>query len=205
MVDFSIIRHVPSRGALKTRGGSWAVSTLGAKFAALVALIVPGAMPLEAATALPDVADLAAKCENSSGSVGANMRISACSQLLAAANMTALQRAKVLTNRAWAYGQNQLWTLAQQDYDAAIGLVPDWAIAHNDKAFAYLREGRIDLALRSYDRALQIEPKTIYALYGRGVARLRLKQIDAGTADLTAARSMMQNVDQVFALYGMAP
>ncbi len=196
---------MPSRGDLKPHGGSWVVSALGAKLAALVALIVPGAVPLGAATVLPDVAELAAKCENSSGSIGANMRIAACSQLLAAANMTALQRAKVFTNRAWAYGQNQSWTLAQQDYDAAIGLAPDWAIAHNDKAFAYLREGRIDMALRSYDRALQIEPRTIYALYGRGVARLRLKQIAAGTADLTAARSMMQNVDQVFALYGMAP
>ena len=206
MVDFSIIRHVPSRGGLKTRGGSLAASTLGAKLAALVALIVPGAVPLAAATALPDVADLAAKCENSSGSVGADMRISACSQLLAAAaNMTTLQRAKVFTNRAWAYGQNRSWTLAQQDYDAAISLTPDWAIAHNDRAFAYLREGRIDLALRSYDRALQIDPKTVYALYGRGVARLRLKQSDSGTADLTAARRMMPNVDQVFALYGMAP
>ena len=177
---------------------------MGSKLAAVLALLVPGAVALSAA-ALPDAADLAAKCENQSGGIGTNMRISACSQLLVAADMTSLQRAKVLTNRAWAYGQDQSWALAQQDYDQAIGLAPDWAIAHNDKAFAYLREGRIDLALRSYDRALQIDPKTIYALYGRGLARLRSNQSSSGTADLAAARSMMQNVDQVFALYGMAP
>ena len=60
---------------------------------------------------------------------------------------------------------------ALQDYDEAIRLKPDYALAFNNRGDARRAKGDIDGALQDYEQAIRLKPDFAEALESRGTAQ----------------------------------
>ena len=63
---------------------------------------------------------------------------------------------------------------AIRDYDQAIALKPNYAIAHKNRGDAYAKKGEFDRAIRNYDLAIELKPGYASAIKNRALA-LKLK------------------------------
>ena len=108
-------------------------------------------------------------------------------QCLETANLTPEQRALVLTNRGNMYfglGEQETATL---DFDHAIELKPDLAVAYYNRGLAAFVIGRYDAAIADSTKAIRIDPGMATAYYNRGAANANLGNYPQAIADLTEA------------------
>ena len=145
----------------------------------------------------------AALCEDRDGHTPADVRLTACSALLNAGDLTKDQEAEVRTNRAWAFSLQGKMADARIDYLRSLELTPDSHVAHNEMGLFLLRTGQFDDAIAEYDIALRLRPGAAYSLYGRGLAYERKGDQARGEADLAKARLADSNVDAVFRSIGV--
>ncbi len=87
------------------------------------------------------------------------------------------------SNRGNAYYLNGDYDQAIQDYDQAIRLSPDFALAFYNRGNAYLRKGNDELAIKDYDTAITLKPEYAKAFGNRGVAYERLGKHDQAVWD----------------------
>ena len=80
-----------------------------------------------------------------------------------------------------------LYHEAISDYDKAIRLKPDYAIAYNNRAFAKLGLKEYFAAIADYDTAIRLKPDFAEAYHSRGAVKYDLKQYDAAIADYDKA------------------
>jgi tetratricopeptide (TPR) repeat protein len=73
--------------------------------------------------------------------------------------------------RALAYSLKGQYATAIQDYDVAIGMQPDYAIALNNRAWAYFRWGKAATGLPDVEKSLQLSPTSPHALDTRAHIR----------------------------------
>lgn len=97
-------------------------------------------------------------------------RISGCSELLEAP-LLPNERSMALAMRALAYSIKGLYDLAIPDYDAAIEIAPNFAIALNNRAWAYFKSGETAQASIDVERALALTPQSPHALDTRAHIR----------------------------------
>jgi tetratricopeptide (TPR) repeat protein len=76
---------------------------------------------------------------------------------------------------------------ALADYDRAITLDPNHAVAFFNRAGALAARGQIDRALADYDRAVELDPTDADAHVGRGRLHYQKKDYTAAVADYDAA------------------
>ena len=76
--------------------------------------------------------------------------------------------------RALAYSLKGRYDTAIRDYDAAIAMKPDFAVALNNRAWAYFRWGRAATGLPDVERSLRISPTSAHALDTRAHIRQAL-------------------------------
>ena len=50
-----------------------------------------------------------------------------------------------------------------RDYDHAIRLKPDYALAFNNRGFVYAKKGQLDRAIQDYDEAIRLKPNDAMA------------------------------------------
>ena len=73
--------------------------------------------------------------------------------------------------RALAYSLKGRYDTAMRDYDVAIAMKPDFAVALNNRAWAYFRWGRAATGLPDVERSLQLSPTSPHALDTRAHIR----------------------------------
>lgn len=116
--------------------------------------------------AVPGAADTQQDCF---GTQGMN-RIEACTQLLEQP-LPPAERSYAFAMRALAYSLQGRYKLAITDYDKAIEIAPDFAVALNNRAWAFYKSGNIDNADRDVARSLELSPNSPHALDTRAHVR----------------------------------
>lgn len=97
-------------------------------------------------------------------------RITGCSELLDTPLLPS-ERSLAFAMRALAYSLKGLYDLAIPDYDAAIEIAPNFAIALNNRAWAHFRSGQTSQASIDVERALALTPQSPHALDTRAHIR----------------------------------
>ena len=73
----------------------------------------------------------------------------------------------------------------------------------DSKALIQLRLKDYAGAIASYEQVLAQEPHSAWARYGLGLARIRSGLVDAGKADIAAAKAIDPRIDARFEQYGI--
>jgi tetratricopeptide (TPR) repeat protein len=96
------------------------------------------------------------------------------------------------------------------DCNAALRLRDDPAF-YDGRGFAHLKLGQLEKAIEDYSKALSHYPAgsklpdQAYSLYGRGVARRMKGDIDAGNADIAAAKRLKRGVEDEMSKLNVTP
>ena len=123
----------------------WAAAILGAMFAA---------GPVLASGAMDD---------HDCFSGDNDRRIVGCTELIDRSNLPEQLLGSAYAMRALGYSLKGLYDTAIRDYDAAIKLVPDFAVALNNRAWAYFKSGQPAAGLPDVERSLRLQPTSPHA------------------------------------------
>ncbi|UKO98747.1 tetratricopeptide repeat protein [Nostoc sp. UHCC 0870] len=96
-------------------------------------------------------------------------------------------RAAFFLNRGILYYELKKWDLAIADYDKAIAINPELALAYINRGILYQELKKWDLAIANYDKAIAINPELADAYYNRGILYKELKKWDLAIADYDKA------------------
>lgn len=113
-------------------------------------------------------------------------RIEACTRLLELP-LPPAERSYALAMRALAYSLQGRYELAIPDYDKAITISPDFAVALNNRAWAYFKSGQPRKAEPDVARALELSPQSPHALDTRAHVRQVLGDLEGALRDYDAA------------------
>lgn len=158
-------------------------------FAILFALI------LAAGLAGPARADSATDCF----SEDLERRIEGCTALIEQRDESAADLSLAYAMRALAYSLKGRYDSAIRDYDAAIAMKPDFAVALNNRAWAYFRWGRAATGLPDVERSLRLSPTSAHALDTRAHIRQSLGDPQGALADYDSA--MLHGGSRMIKLY----
>ncbi len=134
------------------------------------------------AMTVPAAADTQQDCFGPNG----GNRIDACSRLLELP-LLPLEKSYAFAMRALAYSLQGRYELAITDYDRAIDISPDFAVALNNRAWAYYKSGQPKKAESDVARALELSPMSPHALDTRAHVRQSLGDPKGALKDYTAA------------------
>jgi tetratricopeptide (TPR) repeat protein len=96
---------------------------------------------------------------------GDNMRrIEACSDLLQTENLAPEVAALAYATRALAFSLRHEFDKALPDYDRALRIKPNFAVALNNRAWALFRSGSLEAGLADVQRSLALSPDSAHAL-----------------------------------------
>ena len=112
------------------------------------------------------------------------------SQAIAAGDLSKENLAVVRYDRGIAYARKGEVDKAIADYDAAIGLRPDYVAAYHGRATAYRDKDMTEKAIADYNTAIRIAPDDAFAYENRGRAFLHVGKVDAAIDDLAKAVSL---------------
>jgi tetratricopeptide (TPR) repeat protein len=79
---------------------------------------------------------------------------------------------------------------AMEDYNKAIQLNPNDAVAYNNRGNAYHAQGQYDRAIEDYNKAIQLNPNYAQAYAFRGAAYVGKGQYDRAISDFQKACDM---------------
>jgi tetratricopeptide (TPR) repeat protein len=148
------------------------------RIAGLTAVLLLGGAVAVAADSDPTV-----DCLNGDG----ERRIKACSEMIASPELPPDQRSLAYGLRALAHSLRGMFEQALDDYDMAISLKPDFAVALNNRAWAYFKLGRGSEGRNDVERALKLVPGSPFALDTRAHIRQSEGDADAALADYRGA------------------
>jgi tetratricopeptide (TPR) repeat protein len=140
-----------ARPRKKTNGGEVRVK----RTSVLVGLLLLG---LAVATAAR--ADSAADCF----SEDLDRRIEGCTALIEQGDQGAADLSYAYAMRALAYSLKGRYETAIRDYDVAIAMKPDFAVALNNRAWALFRWGKASEGLADVERSLELSPTSAHSL-----------------------------------------
>lgn len=81
-----------------------------------------------------------------------------CTALIEAGNLDPAQLSRAYAMRALGYSLRAEYDKAINDYDVAIRIVPDFAVALNNRAWAYFRSGRGPRGMADVEKSLRLNP-----------------------------------------------
>jgi tetratricopeptide (TPR) repeat protein len=87
-------------------------------------------------------------------------RIKACSDLIDTPGIAADSQSAAFAMRALSHSLKGAYDTAIRDYDSAIRLVPDFAIALNNRAWAYFKSGRPSMGISDVEKSLALDPSS---------------------------------------------
>ncbi|MBD2147786.1 serine protease [Sphaerospermopsis sp. FACHB-1194] len=96
-------------------------------------------------------------------------------------------RSGFYTNRGNLYVQQKKWELALADYNQAININPDFALAYYNRGNLYSDQKKWELALADYNQAIKINPDDADAYNNRGVLYSDQKKWELALADYNQA------------------
>ncbi|MBX9590396.1 MAG: hypothetical protein K2X43_13900 [Hyphomonadaceae bacterium] len=116
-------------------------------------------------------------------------RISGCTALIERRDPSIAELSAVYAMRALAYSLKGQYATAIGDYDIAIDMRPDFAVALNNRAWAYFRWGRAATGLPDVEKSLQLSPTSAHSLDTRAHIRQALGEPQAALRDYNKAMS----------------
>jgi tetratricopeptide (TPR) repeat protein len=143
------------------------------------ALVVAAAM----LNAAPARADSALDCYGEDW----ERRISGCTALIEGGGLNSVELAQAYAARALALSLKARFADAVRDYDKAIGIVPDFAVALNNRAWAYYKWGRGRDGLEDVEKSIALAPASGHSYDTRAHIRQEMGQADAAFADYELA------------------
>jgi tetratricopeptide (TPR) repeat protein len=114
-------------------------------------------------------------------------RIVGCTELIERGDSSPPMLGSAYAMRALAYSLKGQYDTAIRDYDSAIQLVPDFAVALNNRAWAYFKSGRPVDGLPDVEKSLGIQPNSPHAYDTRAHIRQWLGERDGAFRDYEAA------------------
>jgi tetratricopeptide (TPR) repeat protein len=114
-------------------------------------------------------------------------RIAGCTELLERPGLATQIRGSAYAMRALAYSLRGEYDSAIRDYDASIGLVPDFAVALNNRAWAHFKSGRPSTGLPDVEKSLRLQPASPHAYDTRAHIRQWLGDSISALRDYEAA------------------
>jgi len=84
--------------------------------------------------------------------------VAGCSALIEQRSLEPEQLSRAYAMRALGFSLRGQYDRAITDYDAAIKIVPDFAVALNNRAWAYFRSGRGSQGLTDVEKSLRLNP-----------------------------------------------
>lgn len=112
----------------------------------------------------------------------AERRIAACTELIETPGVAREMLSMAYAMRALSYSLQAEYETSIRDYDKAIALMPNYAVALNNRAWAYYKWGKVPQALPDAEMSLLLDPTSPHALdtrahikqwYGDRVGALR--------------------------------
>ena len=128
-------------------------------------------------------ADAAADCFGEDN----DRRIDGCTALIELRDQSAVDLSHVYAMRGLAYSLKGLYSTAIRDYDAAIDMQPDFAVALNNRAWAYFRWGKAEAGLPDVEKSLQLNPTSPHTLDTRAHIRQALGDAVGAVSDYEMA------------------
>jgi len=126
-------------------------------------------------------------------------RIQGCTALIERRDTSAAELASIYAMRALAYSLKGQYATAIQDYDVAIGMQPNFAVALNNRAWAYFRWGKATTGLPDVEKSLRLSPTAAHSLDTRAHIRQTLGDAKGALNDYT--RAMYFGGEQMIRLY----
>ena len=98
-------------------------------------------------------------------------RIEGCTALIERRDNSVADLSMAYAMRALAFSLKGRYDSAVRDYDVAIGMKPDFAVALNNRAWAYFRWGKAATGLPDVEKSLQLSPTSAHTLDTRAHIR----------------------------------
>jgi tetratricopeptide (TPR) repeat protein len=114
-------------------------------------------------------------------------RIAGCTDIITAPGSTPDDISAAYAMRALGYSLKGLYDLALPDYDRALAINPDFAIALNNRAWALFKAGRSREGLPDVEKSLALSPASPHAFDTRAHIRQSLGNPNGALADYEMA------------------
>lgn len=114
-------------------------------------------------------------------------RIIGCSDIIAAPGTAPDELATAYAMRALGFSLKGLYDLALPDYDKALTINPDFAVALNNRAWAYFKSGRASQGLMDVEKSLALAPMSPHTFDTRAHIRQSLGNPAGAIADYETA------------------
>ena len=128
-------------------------------------------------------ADSAADCF----SEDLDRRIEGCTALIEQGDQGAADLSYAYAMRALAYSLKGRYEAAIRDYDVALAMKPDFAVALNNRAWALFRWGKASEGLPDVERSLELSPTSAHSLDTRAHIKQALGDSKAALRDYDRA------------------
>jgi len=99
-----------------------------------------------------------------------NLAFELCTRAIQSGALSGTGLAATFSNRGNAYQSKGDYQRAIQDYDEALRLDPDSALAFNNRGSAYQHMGNYERAIQDYDQAIRLDSSSALAYNNRGRA-----------------------------------
>jgi tetratricopeptide (TPR) repeat protein len=161
--------------------------------ARLALLLMALAVPL--LLAAPASAGAAEDCSSEDN----EKRISGCTELLLQEGLDPNTAALAYSLRALAYSIKGQYDQAIPDYDRALALNPNFAVALNNRAWALFKSGRAEAGMNDVERSLVLSPGSPHALD----TRAHIKQFTGRPAEAIADYDLAMRIggEKIVKLY----
>ena len=134
----------------------------------------------------------------------AELRLKACTAVIANSSRIDEVRAEALLNRGMAYEQLGEISAAITDYTEGLKLNPKSRALYNRRGLAYELEDKRDLAIADFSAAISLDPEDIEALVYRGLSYAEAGDYSRAILDFDAALAIEPDDAAVFAFRGEA-
>lgn len=116
-----------------------------------------------------------------------NRRIGGCTVIIESNTATPAEKAQAYAMRALALSIKGQYDVAIRDYDEAIRIAPDFAVALNNRAWAYFKWGQGLRGMPDVERSLQLNPLSEHTWDTRAHIRQTLGQFAGAFSDYERA------------------
>ena len=116
-----------------------------------------------------------------------DLRIGGCTAVIQSGNFAGKYLAWSFTGRGNAYSTKGQYDRAIANYDQAIRLNPNYAIAFYNRGYAWRAKGEYDRSIADYDQVIRLDPNFSAAFNNRGTAYDDKKDFDRAIADYDQA------------------
>jgi len=114
-------------------------------------------------------------------------RIAGCTALIEQGDQSLADLSYAYAMRALAYSLKGRYETAINDYDKAIAMKPDFAVALNNRAWALFRWGKASEGLADVERSLELSPTSAHTLDTRAHIKQALGDTKAALRDYDRA------------------